>query len=93
MQVFNHIPPPPNRNWKANLDKMLINQSALISTRYYNSVKAAISQHFHKGLQKAFTTQKEADGFLGCGGLDKMQELRIRNQDTGGKDAMGRYKS
>ena len=64
MQVENHIPPPPARNWKANLDKMQVGQSARISIQFYNSVKAAISQHFHSGLQKMFTTAKEPDGFF-----------------------------
>jgi hypothetical protein len=64
MQVENHIPPPPVRNWKANLNKMLVNQSARISQRYYNSVKAAISMHFHANTQKTFTTEKQPDGFF-----------------------------
>ncbi len=62
MQIESHIPAPVKRNWKANLDKMKVNQSARISNKYYNSVKAAISQHFHSGpfeSRKLFTTAKE----------------------------------
>ncbi|RKR84882.1 hypothetical protein BDD43_5135 [Mucilaginibacter gracilis] len=64
MQVENHIPPPPPRNWKASLNKMQVNQSTRISIQYYNSVKAAISMHFHSNLQKAFTTAKEPGGYF-----------------------------
>lgn len=64
MQVETHIPPPANRTWKANLGKMQVNQSTRISIQYYNSVKAAISQHFHSGLQKTFTTAKEPGGYF-----------------------------
>lgn len=59
MQVVNHIPAPVKRNWKADLDKMKVNQSTQISLKYYNSVKAAISQHFHGVSAKVFTTAKE----------------------------------
>jgi hypothetical protein len=62
MQVENHIPPPPNRNWKANLNQLQVNQSTQISLKHYNSVKSAISQHFHSGLQKTFTTAKQPGG-------------------------------
>lgn len=69
MQIENHVPPPFKPNWKADLDKMEINQSARINIKYYNSVKAAISQHFHGNppadqtvTRKGFTTAKEPGG-------------------------------
>lgn len=64
MDFENNIPPPTVRNWKNTLDAMQINQSMRISIQFYNSVKSAISQHFHIGIQKAFTTAKEPDGFF-----------------------------
>lgn len=64
MQIVNHIPAPVKRNWKASLDAMKVNQSAQISLQYYNSVKAAISQHFHSISAKAFTTAKEPGGYF-----------------------------
>jgi hypothetical protein len=64
MQVDNHISPPKPRNWKADLDKMQVNQSARIHNRYYNSVKAAISNHYHNTRQKTFTTAKQGDGYF-----------------------------
>ena len=60
MQIQNGIPAPVKVQWKANLDKMKVEQSARIDMRYYNSVKAAISMPFHRRSHKAFTTAKES---------------------------------
>lgn len=61
MQVENNISPPIRDKWKANLDKMKINQSSSISMDHYDIVRSAISTHFHGRNSKIFTTYKETD--------------------------------
>ena len=58
LQIQNDIPAPVKRNWKAELDVMNIGQSAEIELKFLNTVKAAISQHFHSNTDKQFTTSK-----------------------------------
>lgn len=64
MQTLNHIPLPLKRNWKAKLDKMQVNESIIINNEYNNSVKAAISTHFNRGMQKTFTTARQTDKYF-----------------------------
>ena len=64
MQIETGIPAPTRNRWKANLDNMQINQSAKIPMRFYNSVKVAVSMHFHKRTGKVFTTEKQSDKFF-----------------------------
>jgi hypothetical protein len=61
MQMENNIPAPIRNQWKANLDKMKVNQSSSISMEHYNTVRSSISMHFHGRNSKIFTTYKETE--------------------------------
>ncbi|GGG97661.1 hypothetical protein [Pedobacter zeae] len=62
IQIEKGIPAPIKHNWKAELGVMEAGESALIDNEFANSVKAAISQHFHKEANgKEFQTGKAID--------------------------------